>query len=192
MDGRGTAHYSAPEILLAEASIPAYTSKVDIWGLGVILYELYTGKRLFDTGFHVIQYYWNQSEIPTLDRSPNPTDKQGVPFSTETKSKLNDLWAVTMSIVSSFAAKSRSPNELGNVETAHNELLALLLHPNGQNRPSLDQVTYIFAAYYFTSRVRLHGPNNDYFMWLVPDSGAREKFWTFLLKVEVPHDVFLW
>jgi len=48
---RGTVHYLAPEIILAQPGVPSYTNKVDIWSLGAILYELWTGKRAFPMVF---------------------------------------------------------------------------------------------------------------------------------------------
>ena len=70
-DGRGTPSYRAPEILFSEASIPSYTNKVDIWGLGTILYELCTGKRAFPTDYHVMDYFRN-GESPHVSLSDNP------------------------------------------------------------------------------------------------------------------------
>jgi hypothetical protein len=64
--GRGTGGYRAPEIL-NESS--AFTNKVDIWALGCIIYELFTGKRAFKDDFGVSDYYNSSSrplQIPRL------------------------------------------------------------------------------------------------------------------------------
>src|SRR5271154_5664176 len=55
-DARGTERYRAPEILFSEPSVPSYTNKVDIWGLGLILYQLFTGKNAFQSDFDIMQY----------------------------------------------------------------------------------------------------------------------------------------
>jgi serine/threonine protein kinase len=41
---RGTGGYRAPEILNES---PVFTNKVDIWALGCIFFELYTGEKAF-------------------------------------------------------------------------------------------------------------------------------------------------
>ena len=53
----GTPCYAAPEIMTSESHMPAYTNKVDIWALGLMLYELTMGKRAFETDYQVIRYY---------------------------------------------------------------------------------------------------------------------------------------
>jgi serine/threonine protein kinase len=55
-DARGTERYRAPEILFSEPSVPSYTNKVDIWGLGLILYQLFTGENAFQCDFDIRQY----------------------------------------------------------------------------------------------------------------------------------------
>lgn len=52
--GRGTASYRAPELL---TDSPEYTTKVDIWGLGCILYELVCHKRMFLGDWHVYSWF---------------------------------------------------------------------------------------------------------------------------------------
>jgi len=43
-NGRGTSGYRAPELLRNQYT---YNNKADIWGLGCILYELFSGTKLF-------------------------------------------------------------------------------------------------------------------------------------------------
>ena len=42
----GTPLYAGPEVYLSETE--SYTKKCDVWGAGLILYEMLTQKRLFD------------------------------------------------------------------------------------------------------------------------------------------------
>jgi serine/threonine protein kinase len=46
-ENRGTDEYTAPEILHAKPGIPTYFLPVDVYALGLILYETFTGHRVF-------------------------------------------------------------------------------------------------------------------------------------------------
>ncbi len=59
-DGRGTTGYRAPE-LLRETSV--FNSKVDIWALGCILYELVFCKKAFSDDYEVTRLALFQKEI---------------------------------------------------------------------------------------------------------------------------------
>lgn len=59
----GTPFYMAPEIF---ASKPCYSNPADVWSLGVIAYELCTGKRPFDSVVDIIQ----TQPAPIENRSP--------------------------------------------------------------------------------------------------------------------------
>lgn len=48
-DHRGTDQYTAPEILHAQPGVPTYWNAVDIYGIGLMLYELFTGHRVFNS-----------------------------------------------------------------------------------------------------------------------------------------------
>jgi len=54
---RGTACYRAPELLAKTAT---YTRKVDIWGLGCILFELVMWRPTFNQDWEVEDYYENR------------------------------------------------------------------------------------------------------------------------------------
>jgi serine/threonine protein kinase len=50
---RGTTGYRAPELCREEAT---FTTKVDIWALGCILYELAVGKKVFPLDYDTREY----------------------------------------------------------------------------------------------------------------------------------------
>jgi serine/threonine protein kinase len=62
---RGTSGYNAPE-LLADGRFS--TSRSDIWALGCILYELATGRRLFQNVFAIVAAYYHTNHDEPLMR----------------------------------------------------------------------------------------------------------------------------
>ena len=58
---RGTAGYRAPELLRDERA--GYNNKVDIWSIGCILYELASGRKLFDSDWRVHEYYRSKEQL---------------------------------------------------------------------------------------------------------------------------------
>lgn len=61
MLGRGTPCYRPLEILLENG--PGYTNKVDIWGVGCILYELAMGKMAFPSDLAVFYFQFGTREL---------------------------------------------------------------------------------------------------------------------------------
>jgi serine/threonine protein kinase len=55
-DNRGTDEYTAPEILHAQRDVPTYWNAVDIFGIGLILHELFTGHRVFYSRADAMKY----------------------------------------------------------------------------------------------------------------------------------------
>jgi serine/threonine protein kinase len=146
---RGTACYSAPEILLAEGSIPSYSNKVDIWGFGTILYELWMGKRPFQTSYHVLQYFWNQLECPKLDPSsphitldPENTAENVIHLSLNLWTTMKIRFQSNPELIPSLPY----PGTKTSVEIALNSLISLLLHRDGTKRPSIREVGHLIAA----------------------------------------------
>jgi hypothetical protein len=56
-----------PELLRTSAG---YTTKADIWSFGCIIYELYTGRKLFQDDFAAFQYWTSGA---TLEKIINPS-----------------------------------------------------------------------------------------------------------------------
>jgi len=68
-EGRGTSGYRAPELVLPSSR---FTTKVDVWGLGCILFELATRKQAFKCDWNVQNYYQSQSTLkPSIAGLPN-------------------------------------------------------------------------------------------------------------------------
>ena len=59
--GHGSNGYRAPELMEGE-----YTTKVDIWAMGCILYELATGKRAFENDWAVLKYRNSGKNMVTI------------------------------------------------------------------------------------------------------------------------------
>jgi len=104
--------YSAPEVLGlgSDRKSSEYTSSVDIWSLGCVMYELLTGTKLFVSGVQVCRYCFGKWSFPedTLRRLSPPTDYAGIsllkamlliqPEDRPTATgALNDLWFVAQS-----------------------------------------------------------------------------------------------
>ena len=56
---KGTPIYAGPEVYLMD--IESFTEKCDVWGGGLILYEMLTQEMLFK---HVKVIYWDMKDIP--------------------------------------------------------------------------------------------------------------------------------
>lgn len=66
---RGIVGYRAPELLQGEAT---FTTKVDIWSIGCILYELVFQKEAFHDDWEVIQYASGNAQLVTSFDFPFP------------------------------------------------------------------------------------------------------------------------
>jgi len=57
---RGTPSYRAPEVLAEEGK---YNNKADVWSLGCVIYEIFTGKRAFSSDWAVMEYGSNNESL---------------------------------------------------------------------------------------------------------------------------------
>ncbi|PWW73100.1 kinase-like protein, partial [Tuber magnatum] len=74
--------YGAPEVLGldSDSETSDYTTSVDIWSLGCVLYEILVGKRLFDSVGQVYFYLFRECPLPEdkLKGLSPPTDDIGI------------------------------------------------------------------------------------------------------------------
>jgi len=184
---RGTAYYSAPEILLSEGSIPSYTNKVDIWGLGTILYELWTGKRPFQTSHHVIQYFWNQLECPKVTElwsGPKPLNAEMViRLSSNLRTTMKILFQSNPDVIPSLPYSRK-------IKISLNCLISLLLHRDGAKRPSIREAGHLIAANSLSCAIHeergvLHRYFDAELLPRLATTEASSELWMFLIELEV-------
>ena len=160
-DARGTAQYSAPEILLSQPDVPSYTNKVDIWGLGVILYELCTNQRAFETGYHIMRYYWNEKRCPEVSSDCQTLSSYLLPkkLSSKTVKDLNDMWEVASTMGAIFP--DFIPSSIYFTETPNLRLqdinmhIAWLLQIDHIKRPPIEQVCLHMGANLHRKQIEL-------------------------------------
>lgn len=58
---RGRTCYRAPELL--RTTNAGYNAKADIWSLGCVMYELYTGQKIFQDDYAVIEYWTSGASL---------------------------------------------------------------------------------------------------------------------------------
>lgn len=146
--GRGTVIYMPPE-MLAEDNARTYTNRADVWSLGLILYELFTGRRAFTHCSLVVQYYESRSQpAPAVGLHDNPhlsallrrmrEDEQQCYF---------DMWRSVQrmsDIDRGLLAKGDTTPEFRLSEI--NSLLRSMLSRKPRDRPPMRQLALYFAA----------------------------------------------
>lgn len=163
-DNRGTDEYMAPEILHARQGIPTYWNAVDIYGIGLILHELFTGHRVFYTRADAMKY---PPRIPELQYAPRipvigpytrPNDVASAyatrivstPFdhiNDKVRSQLTGFWNAVKSM------ELTSLELLGEVNSTQqfrleeiNMFLKAMLHPDPSKRPPIDVLEHHFKV----------------------------------------------
>jgi len=148
-DARGTARYRAPEILFSEPSIPSYSNKVDIWALGLILYELLTGAKAFETDYHIMQY-GRDGKCPQLPVPSTRRHLDQVPSgigSTNSMKYLRLLQTTARSILAVEFVPAIKINESHPTRSAIiNQQLAWILQKEPDRRPPIKDVGLLVAA----------------------------------------------
>jgi serine/threonine protein kinase len=143
----GTPCYAAPEIMTSESHMPAYTNKVDIWALGLMLYELMMGKRAFQTDYQVIRYYTDcKSALVTTEASLKVRFPEAKEMDRLISRNNPSLRIAAISMGSGPKALKSEKMKPGIVYIINN-LLCLLLHREPFERPSARQVMVSVGGY---------------------------------------------
>src|SRR5271170_7928823 len=148
-DARGTPHYCAPEILLSEADIPSYTNKADIWGVGLLLYELCMKKRAFQSANAVMRYFWHEERLPLI---PDDHPVYGQMRASSSLVYQVDIFNATATMNPLSSDSELNPLRRGLPVTdfipshAFNRHLNWLLQSDQERRPSIDEIRLNFAA----------------------------------------------
>ena len=150
-DGRGTSSYCAPEILCSESSSPSYNNKVDIWGIGVILYELCTGQKAFSSGYKLMQYMWNEVPAPQVSVANYPgANVPLIRFKAEEWRSLNTMWQGAL--LAGAAFPTLVPDQIYFTDSVQlrledmNQHIAWLLAKDPAKRPSIGDVCLHMGA----------------------------------------------
>jgi serine/threonine protein kinase len=160
---RGTPQYTAPEILHSQPNTPSYRNAVDVWGLGLIVYELFTGERVFQTESDALLYppripqmfYYKHravsSPYPLLPELSTATRIVSTPLDHPDNLSRNHiaiLWKAVESMkrtdktllgpVNNFTIQSRL-DEI-------NKLVSVMLHLDSIRRPAIDVLEHHFRV----------------------------------------------
>ena len=163
-DNRGTDEYTAPEILHARQGIPTYWNAVDIYGIGLILHELFTGHRVFYSRADAMKYPPRIPELQYAPRIPvigpytHPNDVASAyatrivstPFdhiNDKVRSQLTGFWNAVKSM------ELTNPKLLGEVNSTQqsrleeiNTFLKAMLHHDPSKRPPIDVLEHHFKV----------------------------------------------
>ena len=163
-DSRGTAQYLAPEIIHAQPGVTTYGSAVDIYGIGLILYEVFTGHRVFYTREQasklppcIPQLYYSP-KLPVLghftgrDEVANAYATRVVStpldhINDKVRSRLTEFWnAVKEMELTELTllgeVNSSIPSRLEEI----NKLLKVMLHFDPAKRPTINVLEHHFRA----------------------------------------------
>jgi serine/threonine protein kinase len=166
-DGRGTSSYCAPEILCSESSLPSYNNKVDIWGIGVILYELCSAQKAFPTGYEAMRYMWNEVSCPQVSVANYP--QASIPeirFDAAEVRGLRAMWQGAL--LAGAAFPSLVPNQTHFTDSVQHRLedmnqhISWLLAKEPAKRPSIKDVCLHMAANAIQKSLELGNEFSDY------------------------------
>jgi serine/threonine protein kinase len=156
---RGTQGHRAPEIIFSEPTVPSYTNKVDIWGLGLILYQLLTGKNAFQSDFDVMQYR-SDGICPQLSVTSSVFERV-IPdsdfFAAESPLSMLDKAArLVLSVGPGPLLAVRGTALQPSRRFAINKLLDSLLQRDPTLRPTIEHVCLLVAANMIATHLEFH------------------------------------
>jgi serine/threonine protein kinase len=139
-DARGTLHYCTPEILLSESDIPSYTNKVDIWSVGLLLYEPCMKKRAFQSANAVMRYFWQEETLPLI-----PDDH---PVYGQMRASSSSVYQVDICNAAATMNSLSSGLPVTDFIPSHdfNQHFNWLLQSDQERQPSIDEIHLNFAA----------------------------------------------
>ena len=167
---QGSDQYIAPEILRGGQ----YDAAVDIWGIGCLVYELFTGHRIFNSRSEIESYDSGQTPLPEL-HYPTPAGFLGLrPLVTQIVARQNAYKVLSATMGPELSARQRdqlsdfwmafkkmsgteermAADVCGNILERFREingLLKCMLDRDPMKRPSIQVVVHRFRGYYLRS-----------------------------------------
>jgi serine/threonine protein kinase len=169
---QGTDVYIAPEILFDRP----YSSTVDTWGMGCILYELFAGHQIFYARSDIESYASGQRDLPQLHYYSGPPEAFGAPMVSPTQAMANWFASQMLSLPKCYCEghakkqlehfwqafkemESRTEIRMvgcvcedvfGRLEEI-NRLLKWMLDPDPSKRPTIQVVAHHFRGNYLRS-----------------------------------------
>jgi serine/threonine protein kinase len=125
-----------------------YTNKVDVWAVGLLLYEICTKKRVFQNANAVMQYFWQEDSLPQIpENHPIYTKMEG------THARLSQIEICNAVAPPSSEAElgpwSSGLEHIGYIPSqTFNEYIEWLLQRDQRRRPSIDEIGFYFAVLY--------------------------------------------
>jgi serine/threonine protein kinase len=115
---QGTDVYMAPEILFERP----YSSTVDIWGIGSILYELFAGHRIFNARSEIESYASGQRDLPQLHYSQGPPGTLGAAMVSQTQAVANSFASRMLSLPKCYCEGVQARDQLDDFWKAFKEM----------------------------------------------------------------------
>ena len=114
----------------------AYTNKVDIWGLGCILYELCTARKAFSDDWSIMNYALGSVSTPEVSSAHR--SKQEPTILLNVAQYTADIWSAVRSLEDIDGSLHLEPPYHGFAEV--DRIIAATLHPEYESRPAAKQI----------------------------------------------------
>ena len=160
---RGSEEYTPPEILHAQPGVPTYWTSADVWGIGLILYELFTGYRVFNSRSEAFQQPLRIPQVYLIKHIPCTFPEMASANANQVLSAPVSLDEIGSNQLEDFAGAVNAMN-LTNVKFEGNPtiqsrlneinvLLKAILQRDPAKRFPIDVLEHHFGAYYIRSRL---------------------------------------
>lgn len=128
--GFQTRHYRAPELLLGYP----YDERIDVWSIGCVIYELITGKLLFNPENN--NHFLNKQHLCDMISHLGPVPK----YLIETATMRDDLYKRNYSIHNVYNISYNPLHKLFNFDETTIDILYLTLNYDPYKRPTIDEL----------------------------------------------------